>query len=467
MTIIVIMVLYMATMLWIGSRGKEHSGTMEGFLTAGKQGTLAMVAGSYLGAHIGTGIVVGGATNGATYGWGGIWYGIGSAMSFLLFGVFMAKWAYRHKYLTVPAYLRDRYSSHTVPMSLAWALLSSGSSLATIAGQIVAGKALFSMLGINPLLGSLLSMVVILIYCSVAGMWGVMATDFWQVVVVVLGMCFCIGVLFTGDNGGMATIATLPADYHNFVPFDGETLLWMILPTSLYGFVSTASFQRTASAKTEKIAVSGAIIGAVGTAVFTFLPVIIGMWGRAAYPEVESASMLFHVILDKMPPVVAGLTIAAVVAAVMSTCDTAILGVQTNLIYDAYYNTVAPRLNLPRDDKTMRRACTVMTVIICTCAMLLAFKFNDIQKLLSSGYTIYVAGGMVPFLGGILFKRGNGIGALSGMAVSMLFVYLNNIAKVISMPNAVFSVIPGAIVFVVVSLLTKPEAPKAEEAKAE
>lgn len=91
--IIVIMVIYMAAMLYIGWRGSKYSNNLTDFLTAGKQGKLYMVAGSFLGAHVGTGIVVGGATNGAKYGLGAGWYGIGAALSFILFGIFCAKWA--------------------------------------------------------------------------------------------------------------------------------------------------------------------------------------------------------------------------------------------------------------------------------------------------------------------------------------------------------------------------------------
>lgn len=70
MIIIAIFIIYMIAMLLIGKMGEKYSGTLADSLTAGKQGTLIMVAGSFLGSHIGTGIVVGGATNGAKYGVG-------------------------------------------------------------------------------------------------------------------------------------------------------------------------------------------------------------------------------------------------------------------------------------------------------------------------------------------------------------------------------------------------------------
>ena len=112
MTIIIIFAIYMIAMMVVGQIGKKYSGTLSDSLTAGKQGTLIMVAGSFLGSHIGTGIVVGGATNGATYGVGAGWYGVGAALSFALFAFVTARWVRKHGYVTISTYFRDCRSGH-------------------------------------------------------------------------------------------------------------------------------------------------------------------------------------------------------------------------------------------------------------------------------------------------------------------------------------------------------------------
>ena len=107
--IIVVLVAYMLAMLYIGWRGSREATTAKDFLTAGKKGTIRLNAGSYLGGHVGTGIVIGGATYGATVGIGGAWYGLGCAFAYILFAFITARWAYDGNYLTIPAYLRDRF----------------------------------------------------------------------------------------------------------------------------------------------------------------------------------------------------------------------------------------------------------------------------------------------------------------------------------------------------------------------
>ena len=109
MVIILMLVLYALFMVFITWYGRNKAKTMTDFMTAGKSGKLYLIASSYLGDHVGTGIVIGGATYGVTYGLGGGWYGLGAALSFILFGLFVAGWAYDNKYLTIPTYLRARY----------------------------------------------------------------------------------------------------------------------------------------------------------------------------------------------------------------------------------------------------------------------------------------------------------------------------------------------------------------------
>ena len=89
--VLVILGIYMVVMVGIGLAGRKYGGSMNDFMTAGKQGTLLLVTGSYIGSHIGNGIVVGGAEYGAVYGIGGMWSGVGAALSYLLFSAVMSR----------------------------------------------------------------------------------------------------------------------------------------------------------------------------------------------------------------------------------------------------------------------------------------------------------------------------------------------------------------------------------------
>lgn len=116
------------------------------------------------------------------------------------------------------------------------------------------------------------------------------------------------------------------------------------------------------------------------------------------------------------------------------------------------------------EDKKMKKACSWMSWILMGIALLLAFGFNDIITVLSSGYTLWVAGGMVPFLFGRFWKKTTGVGALSSMFTGALFALLN-MKGITHFPTSLFCLIPAAIVCVIVSLCTQKKEPA--ETKAE
>lgn len=109
--IIAVLIIYIVGMLAIGFMGKKSSESMNEFLTAGRSGGMFVMVCTYIGAHVGNGIVVGGAQYGADYGIGGIWYGLGACLSYILFSTVMSRLLYRNGYLTIPDLIRDRYQS--------------------------------------------------------------------------------------------------------------------------------------------------------------------------------------------------------------------------------------------------------------------------------------------------------------------------------------------------------------------
>ena len=108
----------------------------------------------------------------------------------------------------------------------------------------------------------------------------------------------------------------LPAQSHELIPFDGETFIMMLGPTALFGLVSSTGFQRTVSCKKEKTAILAPILGATLILLFVPLPVLIGMYGKALWPDAASATIIFQVLFEAMPPLLAGLLIASICAAV-------------------------------------------------------------------------------------------------------------------------------------------------------
>ena len=444
--IILILVIYMAAMLGIGIYGSKKSSTMTEFLTAGKSGGMFVMVCTYIGAHVGNGIIVGGAQYDADYGIGGMWYGLGAVLSYVLFGLVMSRLLYRKGYITIPDLIRDRYDSKVA--SVIMAILNICATLGIMAAQIMAGSALFDALGLNPTLGAALVAIVVFVYCALSGMWGVMITDSVQTTVIFFSTIFCIVMI--AMNGGFDTIsAMLPESSFELVPFDTETLVMMMVPGALNGLISGAAYQRTASCKDEKVAFGAPLIAAFALIPFVILPVVIGMYGKAMYPEAATASILFTVVLE-MNPVIAGLMIAAVLSAVMSTMDIGLLNVTANAVNDIYYKTLNPKA----DQKFLGRLSMVVTLVSGVISLALAISSSSILSLLSSTYALMNAGALVMVLGGILWKKGTKEGAIASAVCGMAMIILSNMG--VPIPYISFtSLIPAIIAYVVVSLMTQ------------
>lgn len=450
--VLLILGIYMIGMVAIGLAGRKYGGNMKDFMTAGKQGTLLMVTGSYIGSHIGNGIVVGGAEYGAVYGVGGMWYGIGAALSYFLFAAFMAKLVYRGNFVTLSDMLESRYGDKVTTILMA--VLNATANTAVMAGQIMAGKRLFEYIGLNPVVGAVVTTLIVIAYSSMSGLWGVMMTDVIQSTVIFISVIATVA--FIGARGGFALMAqNLPAESFELIPFSAETFVMMLGPTALYGLVSSAGFQRTVSCKKERTALMAPVIAALLIIPFVLLPVLIGMYGRAMWPDAVSGTIIFKVLFEAMPPALAGLLIASICAAVMSTCDGGLVTITANIVSDIYYKHINPDAS----DKRLASMTTWSTVIVGLIALILSLQFSSIISLFSLAYTFMTAGGLVMILGGVLWKKGTTQGAVASFLTGILCVIINKMG--VNMPLAsIFPILPSLAAYVLVSIMTADKAQK-------
>lgn len=449
MIIVAVMAVYLVVMVIIGLKGRKYSQTNEDIMTAAKQGTLLLVVGSYLGSHLGNGVVVGGAQNGAVYGLGGLWYGAGSAFSYVIFAIVMAKVVYRKGYITLADALAERYGDKITAVLVA--ILHCAAMVGMVAAQIMAGKLLFEYIGLPGTLGAALTLAIVIIYCSTSGLWGVMMTDVIQTSVILVTTV--ISIFWIASHGGFALMhSALPSTSWDLVPFDAETLIMMFGPGMLYGLISAPGYQRTVSCKEEKTARIAPILGAVIILAFAVLPVLIGMYARALWPDAEAKTIIFKVLLEQMPPVLGGLMVACICAAIMSTCDGQLLAGAANIVNDVYLKVINP--NGRKDEKKLARITTVSVVVMGIIAMIVSLGFTMVVPLLSLCYSLLNSGALVMVMGAVFWEKSTKEGAIASFIVGVGLTLLNYV-HIITLPYAsVFPLLPATIVFVIVSLLT-------------
>lgn len=448
--IVVVLVVYMAAMLLIGWLGRSKSNNFDEYVTAAKKGSFLLVCGSYIGSHIGNGVVVGGAQNGVVYGLAGVWYGIGSCLSYIIYAFVMAKRMKKEDCLTLSEVVDKKYGGHSC--GTIYAIINCGAAVSIMAGQIVAGKNLFEYLGLNPILGAVICTVVVFIYASMSGQWGVMMTDVIQVCVIFA--CTLIALFYMIGSGAFDVMhQTLAATEWGLFNADPEAIVMNAVPGMLYGLISCASFQRNTSAKDEKTAFNSALWGGLILLPYVFLPVLMGMYGKALFPDTPSGMILFKVMMEAFPPVIGALMIASLMAAVMSTVDSQLIYVTASVtkdIYCQFINKNASQEKLAKLGKVITLAAGIVTLYI-------ALGAQMITSMLSYAYTFLCAGTLVMVVGGIFWKKATKAGAYASSIVGMFFVVLYKFCGVTLPFSSIFPILPSLIAFVVVSLCTQPK----------
>ncbi len=331
--ILVCLAVYLFLMFAVGLYGKKYATNFSDYLTAGKQSTALMVMGTAIGAHIGSGFIIGGAESAVLDGYGGVWYALGCAASYLVVPATIARLVQRKGYVTLSDYFKERYQ--TIDIRLVYSVVTSLAWLGIIAGQIVAGKAIFEGFGYNGALGAVVTTLVVLFYSTMSGLWGAYVTSIIQSAIIVLGLVgTAVYVLSIG--GWDIVTSTLPASQFNLFCYDAETLVMLVVPVLVSALVDQGNFQRCASAKSERVAIRGHLGAAVTLFIMAALPVVIGMYGSAVYPDAPPASIFFTVVLGEFPALLGAFLVAAVLAAVMSTADMGFLCIFATVVHDIY-----------------------------------------------------------------------------------------------------------------------------------
>lgn len=449
--LMIVIAVYLIGMFFIGLYGRKHTESLGGFLAAGKVGGLVLVTSSYMASHFGAGFVVGGAESGVKYGISAAWFGIAMCMSYIVFAMFLVKRVYRGGYITIPDFLKRRYGDDLT--STGFAIINTIAAIGIIAGQLMAGQRLLAAFGLDPVKGAIIFTCVVIAYSAMSGLWGVLVTDMIQMILGACGLVLaCVVIYATGGFDGLA--GKLPESFMTFTgTYTTNQLMMIIIPTTLYGFISQATYQRVVASKTERIAVLSAYISGLLLVPIAFAPVFLGMYGATIFPEVAAATpgaIFFMVIMEKLPALIGSVVIVVILAAIMSTADSQLLAIAAHGVYDVYYKLINPKAT-QKQLGAVSLIVTIGTGLIC---LFVALSWSSIVGLLSFVYSILVAGCLVPVTVGMFWKRGTSAGAVSSMVVGIAVLFFGKYSAHIPYPQLI-AAIPALIVYVVISLFTK------------
>lgn len=206
-----------------------------------------------------------------------------------------------------------------------------------------AGNALDEVFGLGIAEAVILGAVIIVAYCLLGGFWAASLTDALQAGVMMLA-CILVPIATVMAAGGIvAVVETLHArEHHDYFSFTngaagmaGIGLAMGLFGTGLGALGQPQLLNRIMAVRTsaERKKAAAITIG-WGVVIYTGL-ICLAFAGRALQVDTGGESLFFAAAQNYLPSVIAGIIIAAVLSAVMSTVDSLLLAAASAVSHDS------------------------------------------------------------------------------------------------------------------------------------
>ena len=338
-------------------------------------------------------------------------------------------------------YLERRFNAVTRLMASALFIVFMVARMALV--LYLPSLALTAVTGIDLYICIVLMALVTILYCTMGGVEAVVWGDVVQGFILVGGALFAVGYLIWGTEGGFEGFWHIGQEADKFRLFTWSfdyrsATFWVILlggmANNLISYTSDQTvIQRYLTTRDEAAARRSILLNGVMSVVVSVAFFAIGT-GLYTFYKTHPAELDFTMakadtifpffMMSQLPAGVAGLLIAAIFAATMSTISSNINSVATAFSID-FYKRFRPSASDRQMLRVARRACIVSGIVGMGIALLMATWnilslldfFQEILGLLSSGL-----GGL--FLMGIFFPRIGGRSALVGFVCGVGAVFL-------------------------------------------
>lgn len=422
-------ILYLAASIAIGLIAATRVHNTKDFVVAGRSLPLYVVTATVFATWFGSETVLGISSTFIKEGLSGIVSDpFGSSMCLVLVGFFFAAKLYRMDLLTIGDYYRVRYDAVA---ELLTSLCIVVSYLGWLSAQIVVIGLVFSIVTAGTVSmnqGIVIGAVVVLIYTLWGGMYSVAWTNFVQMVVILLGL-FYIAYVIAEKAGGVATVvahADTAGKFEFWPKLEARDLLAFIgaWVTLMFGSIPQQDvFQRINASRSERVAVTGSVLGGVLYFLFAFVPIFLAYSASLIDPEMvgelmkkDHQQILPALILNHTPLFAQIVFFGALLSAVMSTASGTLLAPSVTFTENILKK-------LLRKEMTDRQFLWTMRVTVAAFATgVTVFALNSestIYEMVVDAYKVTLVAAFVPLVAGLYWKRATRQGALAAILAGL------------------------------------------------
>ena len=380
----------------------------------------------------------------------------GAGLCLFLAGMFYVRILRRMKLLTVADFFRTRYGPRAellasvalVPAYVGW----------TGAQFVAFGYILHTLTGIDTTLAIAVGAAIVVAYTIAGGMWAVAITDFFQAMVLIVGLAILLPLVLQDAGGWSAVEAQLGSEHFRFLPertFKDWT--WYIEAWLVIGFGSIPEqdlFQRALGAKDERVAQNSAYLSGLLYLTVGLIPVALGIAGATVIRDIADPELILPALgLKYLHPIAMALFVGALLSALMSSADSALLAPAS-----IFGQNVVKRLKKDASERDLLRLIRGTVIAIAILSLGIAFYFQNIYELMVNSWAVLLVSLFAPLTAGLYWKKANGPAALAsivvGLAAWIVFAYVQS-----DYPADLIAAALSALTLVVVTLATYKKSP--------
>lgn len=459
-TTLVIILLYMALTVFIGlmaSRKERKKQSNSDFLMAGKSLGPLMLAGTLFAANTGGASTTGIASNVYLYGVSACWYVIAAGIGFVIVS-FIAPYFRKAKANTVPEIVSKRYgkSAHifTAFTSILALFMATGA-------QIIATASIINVVtGLDFNIAAIVTTVVVILYTMIGGFKSVAAANMMHVLFITVGMTIAMFIIVNNPAvGGFGALFERGKEVSSMVGngLDLTSLTKIGIPTVL-GYIAMYCMtfptgqeivQTYCSAKNGRAAKLGSVIAGLLSAACAVVPAIIGLVAYACIDGYATAGLqknaLAEATITFAPAIVAGVVLAAIVAATMSSASGNMIGTATMFTNDVFIPYIKKGERNEQQEIWISRIAMVVVGLV---GLIVALTASNIINVMMGAFALRSAGPFAAFMCGLFYKnvtkRAGFISILAGTVVAAIWIYA------LHTPWGLSAMVPGGIVAFIV-----------------
>lgn len=322
------------------------------------------------------------------------------------------------------------------------AILIAFTMMATVGTQITATATIIKTIGgFSYEVGAWIAVAIFVSYTVFSGLFGVVYTDVVQFLILIVFMYILLPIVSLFKVGGIVTLANaIPKQMLSLKP--SIQIVGWIFTSLVFTLAGAEMWQRAFAAKNPKEARKGMLLGTTIYGYTIIVTLVIGLSAYILLPNVindygTADAAIPALVINLLPIGIRGLTIAALLAVMMSSADTYLLISVQSILRDLI-KPLIPNL----EDKKELLYSRIFTVLLGLGALIISLYIRQAYKALMFAWTFYASSIGLPALAALYWEKATSQGIVSSILVGFI---VSVIWKIIGSPWGLSPSIPGSI----------------------